>query len=360
MKRIAYLLTCFVLFLFGKFESTYGQARDIGNFIAAGPADAEILLEAYLSPWINAFGGSLTGGWYNTAKPHELGGFDVTLSFNTAFVPSQYKTYNVNDLTLQSLILEPGTNPVSPTVAGSKDQGPQMLYNFEEEGFQQNAFELPPGTGIAYVPTPMLQVGVGLWFGTEVMGRFFPPVSFKQAKVGMWGVGLKHDVKQWIPGLKDVPVLNISVMGGYTRLNTKLGMEVTPEKVGLPGPAGVDPSVWENQEMILQTSSFTGNLLISADIPVVTFYGGVGFASTKTNLKFDGNFPMITGFTGGLPVVEAVPDPLDFEVKNKDGGITKPRLNAGIRFKFGVFTMNFDYVRATYNVASFGLGISFR
>ncbi len=359
MKRISILLTCIILFSFGKFANTYGQARDIGNFIAAGPADAEALLEAYLSPWINAFGGSMTGGWYNTAKPHELGGFDLTLTFNTAFVPSQYKTYNVDELGLESLVLEEGSNPISPTVAGSNENGPQMQYNILEEDFQLDAFDLPPGTGFAYVPTPMIQVGVGLWFGTEIMGRFFPRIPLKQAKVGMWGFGLKHDIKQWIPGLKDVPVLNISLMGGYTRLNSGVGMEVTPEKVGLQDYNDVEPTVWENQEMILKTSSLTANLLISADLPVVTFYGGVGFATTKTNLKFEGNYPML-GFEGGIPFVNAEQDPIDIEVKNKDGGITKPRLNVGMRFKFGVFTMHFDYVRATYNVASFGLGISFR
>jgi hypothetical protein len=264
----------------------------------------------------------------------------------------------VNELGLESLVVEDGTSPISPTVAGSTDDGPQMQYAIE--GFQQDAFTLPPGTGFAYVPTPMIQVGVGLWFGTDIMGRFFPRVSLRDAKIGMWGLGLKHDIKQWIPGLKEVPVLNISLMGGYTKLNSGLGVSVTPEQVGLDDFISVDPGVWENQEMVLKTSSFTANLLISADIPIVTFYGGIGFASTKTNLKFEGDYPMITGINGGVPIVEAYPNPIDFEVKNKDGGITKPRLNAGIRFKFGVFTMQFDYVRATYNVASFGLGISFR
>jgi len=358
MKRIAILLTCIVLFSFGRSYNTYGQARDIGNFIAAGPADAEALLNAYLSPWINAFGGSMTGGWYNTAKPHELGGFDITLSFNTAFVPSKYKTFNVNELPLQSLVLEDGANPVTPTVAGSTDHGPQMQYDFE--GFRQDAFEMPPGTGYGYMPTPMVQVGVGLWFGTEIMGRFFPPVTFKKAKVGMWGVGLKHDIKQWIPGLKDVPVLNISLMGGYTKLNSGVGMEVTPDDVGLQDYINVDPSIWNDQDMTLKTSSFTANLLISADIPIVTFYGGIGFANTKTNLKFEGYYPMIVDVEGGIPNVGAVQNPIDIEVKNQDGGVTKPRLNIGMRLKFGVFTMHFDYVRANFNVATFGLGLSFR
>jgi hypothetical protein len=102
------------------------------------------------------------------------------------------------------------------------------------------------------------------------------------------------------------------------------------------------------------------NLLMSADLPIVTFYGGIGFANTKTSLKLEGNYPMISGVEGGVPNVVAVADPVDFEVKNQDGGVTKPRLNLGMRLKFGVFTMQFDYVRANYNIATFGLGISFR
>ena len=62
----------------------------------------------------------------------------------------------------------------------------------------------------------------------------------------------------------------------------------------------------------------------------------------------------------GEPIVEAVPDPLKFEAKNQDGGVTKPRLNAGIRFKFGVFTLHFDYTRANFNVVTAGMGVSFR
>jgi hypothetical protein len=358
MKRYSSILTVTLLFSIVFCSKSNAQAREFGNFVSAGPQDAELLLKAYLSPWLNAFGGSLTGGWYNTAKAHKLGGFDITLSFNTAFVPSRYKTFDVDALGLQSLVRAPGTDPVSPTVAGNSDPGPQMQYDFED--FQQDAFNLPQGTGIPYMASPIVQAGVGLWKGTEIMGRFFPRIHYKRAYLGMWGVGLKHDIKQWIPGLKDVPVLNISLMGGYTRLNSGVELDVTPESVGLAEYNDTDSTTWDNQDMVLRTSSFTVNLLMSADLPIVTFYGGIGFANTKTSLKLEGNYPMISGVEGGVPNVVAVADPVDFEVKNQDGGVTKPRLNLGMRLKFGVFTMQFDYVRANYNIATFGLGISFR
>jgi hypothetical protein len=56
----------------------------------------------------------------------------------------------------------------------------------------------------------------------------------------------------------------------------------------------------------------------------------------------------------------AIKDPIDIEIKNQDGGTTKPRFNAGIRFKFAVVTIHFDYTYANYSVATAGLGISLR
>ena len=45
--------------------------------------NTEALLEAYISPLTISFGTALNNGWYNTAKPHKLGGFDVTFTLNT-------------------------------------------------------------------------------------------------------------------------------------------------------------------------------------------------------------------------------------------------------------------------------------
>jgi hypothetical protein len=62
----------------------------------------------------------------------------------------------------------------------------------------------------------------------------------------------------------------------------------------------------------------------------------------------------------GVPVIQKLTDPIDMEFKNKEGGITKPRLNAGVRFKLAILTIHFDYSWANYSVLSAGLGFSFR
>lgn len=358
MKKISILPAAILIALMSLSINLQAQVSEFGNFVAAGPEDAEKLFEGYLSPFLNGFGASMTGGWYNTAKPHELGGFDITFTLNAAVAAPEVRTFNVDALELTNLARVEGEENISQTIAGSKDDGPYMRYNYT--GFSDTAFRLPPGTGIHYVPSPMISAAVGLVYGTEIMGRYLPNIGNSTAKIGFWGVGLKHDIKQWIPGLKKLPVLNISVMGGYTKLNANVKLDVDDYTIGLGGYYPGDPAVWENQNLEWYSSSFTGNLLISADLPVVCFYGGVGFATTKTTLKTAGNYPMLSFDSSNMPTVIAVKDPVDFEVKNQDGGITKPRLNIGMRLKFGIFTLQFDYTRANYNVMTAGLGFSFR
>jgi hypothetical protein len=105
--------------------------------------------------------------------------------------------------------------------------------------------------------------------------------------------------------------------------------------------------------------SHTANLLVSANLPVVCFYGGIGFVATKTNLKLEGDYPVVY-IDGVTPSVQAMVDPIDMEIKNQDGGVTKPRFNVGVRFKLAVVTLHFDYSWANFNVLTGGLGISIR
>jgi hypothetical protein len=361
MKRKISILTILISLQIGYCIESKGQIDDLGSFMSTGTADAEKLLEAYLSPWINGFGASLTGGWYNTAKTHKPGGFDLTITTNIAYVPDKFKSFTVDELNLQGVERASGTEGFSPTVAGKDNPGPQMVY--DTFGIGINAYKLPQGTTIALVPSPMAQLSVGLFKDTEITGRFCPKVNVRNNNdIFMWGVGLKHGLKQWIPAIEKIPFLHLTIQGGYTRLKTNVGLNVTPNSIGLGDyvPANLAVTTWDNQNMMLDIQSFTANLLVSADIPFVSFYGGVGFATTKSKLKMEGYYPMLD-VDGTEAVVKASEkDPIDFQIKNQDGGVTKPRLNAGVRFKFGFFTLHFDYTRANYNITTAGIGICFR
>ena len=335
----------------------YPQVADLGNLLAGGAEDAELLIQPYITPAVNGFGAAMSGGWYNTAEPHKLGGFDLTFTTNAGIIPKKYETFIIDDSKLSSLKLHDAGLNITPTVAGENTEGPQLDYAFDE--YSQPAFSMPPGMNSNYIPAPMVQVGIGLIKGTEVMIRYLPNIKMSDNEIGLWGLGGKHDIKQWIPGLKKFPVLQMSVMYGYTKLHTYVSLEVTPETIGAGSIPDNTGSTWDNQMMKLVTQSHTANLIVSANLPVVCFYGGMGFVSTKTNLKMEGDFPSVY-IDGTTPSIQVLVDPIDMEIKNQDGSVTKPRFNAGVRFKLAVITIHFDYSWANYSVLTGGLGISIR
>jgi hypothetical protein len=350
--------------------SLFAQFGDLGQVLAAGQGDAEKIFEAYLSPYANGIGAGLSTGWYYTAKPHKLGGFDINVSFNLTFIPTADQSYDANSLGLgdpaNGLNVVAGTGK-SPTAAGSKDGGQQLSYTQNIPGIGDvpiAQFNLPRGTGFAYTPVPMVQLGLGLVKGTDVQVRYSPTLEWGNgSKISLWGVGLKHSVSQWIPGISKLPVFDMSLQGGYTKLNSKNGLDFQASFYDDFADVVIDnEALYSGQELTLDVSNISANLIVSGDFKIICLYGGVGISSTTSNLKLNGNypFPEVNGTQIIVDDDTSKKDPIDITVKSKDGGITKPRFNAGLRFKFAVVTINFDYTYANYSIASAGLGISFR
>jgi hypothetical protein len=209
----------------------------------------------------------------------------------------------------------------------------------------------------------MINAGIGIPKGFEIIGRYMPRMNYKGYSAGLWGIGVKHDIGQWIPFVKRIPILDFTLMYGYTNLNFNAELNsITPDDI-LATDATTNIS-WDDQNFDLLTQGHTANALVGATLPVVAFYGGIGISMTQTNLKMNGYYPIptVNTGTGDIEVTDASAkkDPIDIEIKNQDGNTTKPRFNVGMRFKFTVVTLHFDYTYANYSVATAGLGISFR
>ena len=69
-KILTFFLVCSSLFVSAQ------------NITVSNTSDATNFLGAYFSPFAEYIGAGLNKGWYNTAKPHKLAGFDVSLSLN--------------------------------------------------------------------------------------------------------------------------------------------------------------------------------------------------------------------------------------------------------------------------------------
>tara|TARA_B100001758_G_scaffold185010_1_gene161726 strand:+ start:6337 stop:7275 length:939 start_codon:yes stop_codon:yes gene_type:complete len=290
--------------------------------LAEDITQGEKLIEAYFSPMAESFAGGLNNGWYNTAKPHSLGGFDFTLSLNTVIIPKSAQTFNIKDAGGNTFTSN--ANDAS-TIIGSNN-GQDMTYNDTIE------FKLPGGFDIPIVPLPIIQAGVGLMKNTAVDIRFIPNINVgkggdKSIEINLLGVGLKHDLLQWIPAIGDAIPMSLSLQGGYTSLNAE--MEIKGQNVGL------------------STKATTINLIASRKLLMITAYAGLGYNSSTTTFSTDANFDL-----GGVLFDDEIS--VDFDSNNN------LRANIGLRLNMTLVTIHADYTLAKYPTATLGLGISLR
>lgn len=365
MKNLRSLILALTLAL-GLQSAVYSQLSDV-SFLKGGAADAQLLFQEYLTPYANIFGADLNAGWYNSGKVHKFGGFDLTVTFNTAWAPPSARSFDAS-----LLDLSPEANliggPTSPTIAGKLNATPPTLEywaDFAGNPVKIAEYDLPKGTGVNMIPLPMAQLSIGLPFGTDVSVRYLPTLPIgKAGNIGLWGVGGRHSILQHIPALKRLPVLDITAQGGYTKLTTSANINYDPSTIGPQvQDYTTDANQFADQKLEMVASAWTVNLIVSETLPIISFYQAIGYSSSNIDLGLNGYYPFprlaASGPHAGEVVVEdtdVVKDPLQFEMQNNKD----LRLNAGFRLKLGVLTIHFDYTKANYSVFTAGLGVSFR
>ncbi|KRO52104.1 MAG: hypothetical protein ABR79_05065, partial [Cryomorphaceae bacterium BACL11 MAG-121001-bin54] len=267
----------------------------------------------------------LNNGWYNTAKPHSLGGFDVTFTLNTVIIPNTAETFKIGD---EFGNVFQSNKDEAATVFGN-DGVTAMYYDPSSQvGTDSIPFNMPGGFKTPIMPLPMIQAGIGLIKNTAIDIRYMPMLNVgDNINVNLFGIGLKHDLLQWIPGVGDAIPMSLSLQGGYTSLNTEL--EVADQKVSL------------------NTKATTINLVASKKILMLTGYAGVGYNSATTTFAADANFNL-----DGIQFDETVE--IDFN------SIKKLRTNIGLRLNIAVVTIQADYTFSEYPTATLGLGVSLR
>ncbi len=294
------------------------QLSDVTQMLNGGLADANLLTKAYLNPWGKDFAVGLGNGWFNTAKPHgflPIPGFDITFMGTVTMVPTADQSFDISKLGLTSLQpANTNTSALTPTIAGSKT-GAQSVSFKPVGGITQPPFSLPNGIGVSMVALPIVQVGIGLPFRFELDARYCPTINIsKFGQLGLWGIGLKHDIKQWIPFISHVPFWDMSLQAAYTssNLSTASGSYLTPDQSMYYVPNGYDLTQYNGQAVKFNAHAFVGNLLVSTDIPVINLYAGIGFTSASSTLKITGTFP-----TPGVPTAQDV-------INN--GGVVKSKI----------------------------------
>jgi hypothetical protein len=335
-----------VLFLTGLVASaatpSFAQ-EDIDQLISKSLSDGKILIGAYISPVMKSVSAGLNQGWYNTAKAHKIAGIDITVTANAMTIPSSDLLFKPDNLNLQQVELVSSGNPdrQAPTLAGPDIT---TTYRLKGETSADATFDGPPGLdlkgniGNNWIPVPMAHVGIGLPKGTDLKIRYSPTIDLgDEGSVKIFGLGVMHDIKQWIPGIKLLP-FDLSGFVGYTKfkLDTKFdGQEID----------GAD------QKGVFEMSATTIQGLISKKFSVVTFYGGVGYNIAKSNLAMKGWYDIDDDDNRDTDEV----NPIDLKFASSG-----PRATVGMRLKLAVLTLHADYTLQKYKCLTAGIGLSVR
>ena len=370
MKNSAKLFSTVLLITLLLVGSAFGQSLEerLQSMVSTNA-------EMYMNPLATAFGSGMNSGWYHSAKPHKLLGFDFGVRAMAVTFPDDQKMFDFDISQLEdydfSAILEGYTinlsaadlypNTEVPTILGNKDvvdiraDKDQLVQIFTDQLVDQgapgavinaagpaideaanNALLAVPalelaGTGLKALPLVVPQAAVGLSLPmlpikAEIVIRGLPEIELSEefGSFQFFGGGVKLALDPFIP----IPMFPVNIaVGAYT------------QKMALG-------SVFEanNTHMCLMAGKDLSLLLFGVGI-----YCAVGMESSNIKINYE------------YMNDEDALDPLNgTEIKFDMEGENKFRTSVGGHIKLAVFNISADYSMGVDNVLTAGVGISIR
>ncbi|ALM07722.1 hypothetical protein SB49_07825 [Sediminicola sp. YIK13] len=338
MKKIL-LLLCLTTAMVSSAQS---NPNDI---FAAGIDDAEQFLNDYLNPVSEGALYSISNGWYNTADAKPLLGFEISIIGNmTSFKNKEDKqSFVLNTADYENLQFVDGSTSRTVSTALGDIEGVRVFVEGEVAPgvTTREEFDLPSGLaaeGVNFVPSAYLQVSMGLIKGTEVKVRFLPKIETEDVSVGLYGVGIQHELTKHLPADKVLPIA-VSAVVGYTHLSGTYDFTNTNVVQG------------ENQKVDTNMDTWAFQAVVSTKLPIINFYGGLGYMTGKSNTDILGTYRVQSGPFQS----QTYTDPFSFQTEVS--GVTA---SIGTKLKLGFFRLNVDYTLAEFNNLAVGVNFGFR
>lgn len=345
------------VFLFGVLTtlSFMAKAQNLEALLLASD-DSNTLAKYYFEPMFNGLQSSINSGWYHSAKTHKKFGFDVSFGAGAAFSPSNVNFFEFIPSEYNYLSLS-GNDTQLPTVIStdSRQTDFEVSIPYLDNQYKVAGFSMPGGIGddlpLGAVPSPFIQVGVGLFFKTDLKIRYIPNTNFDSRVASNFiGIGIQHDLMQYIGVLDKLP-LNMSFLATYSKsdLRYSLGKQNPSSQVS-----------FSNASMAFALNSWTTQLVASLDLPLISFYGALGFSSSNAAVSLKGNYQVnydVEDSSGNTvsSVSESLVDPLSIRYDSSG-----TRLTMGARLNLLFFKVFTDYTIQEYNTLNVGFAFSFR
>lgn len=337
MKKILMLSSLISITFF-----THSQ-ENLNDLLAAGIEDAKRFSKDYITPANEGLAFGINNGWFNNAKAPDRMSFELSIVGNMSFIADDKESFQMNSSDYKNIRFDDGSSSKNvATALGHNDPDISVVITYDDAifGEQETTLILPTGIGsenIDLIPTGFLQASFSPFEGTQIKGRLLPKVKAEDAEVGLYGFGLQQEFTSWFPTDNVIPVA-ISGLLAYTHLDGEY--DFTDEEY-------VDG---ENQRINTDVNTILAELIVGTKLPVINFYGAIGYLSGKTTTDLLGTYRVTDGFLFS----EEVTDP--FSIEQDVSGV---RATVGTHLKLGFFALNADYTFADFNSASVGLHFSF-
>ncbi len=325
--------------------SLISQAQnDLDVLLTAGVEDAQRFANDYLAPGTNGLMHSMSANWFNSAKVKPLGGFEISIIANAALIKDENKIFNLNtaDYNNVQFVQGPASQMVA-SVLGENDPAIFVEVEYDDPifGSQTVELELPQGIGDAsknLLPTAFIQGAIGLGSGIEIKARYVPKIDRDDVSLSMYGAGVQLEISDWLPASKLWPV----ALSGVITYNHLDGSYNITESSGIEG---------ENQRLENNTNTWLFQLVASTKLPIINFYGGIGYINGTSESDLLGTYRV----TNGPLTSENIVDP--FSVSSD---ITALRATIGTKLKLGFFRLNAEYNLSEFDTFSAGISFGFR
>jgi len=313
----------FSLLFFLSTSIAFAQFEDIEDI-----ADDLVFLSAqYVDPAAEAAVYQSSGGWFTSAKKKELWDLEISIQGNILFIPNKNREFLIEESQLQNLIIQgPETTALSPTALGG-DNTVVLEGHIDEDVFE---FDSPEGLNESYVKHAQIQAGLGLWFGTTFIVRYSPKIKFDKTYYQILGVGLQHNVSQWIPFLNEsgfdiaglITYSNYTVSDNFSDIN--LPLETVLNSVKVDG------------------ESYMFNLIASKQVKKFNFSTALGMTTTNFEYTIGGEGEFV------LPILNRV-------LNAADNSLNNFKMDLGVDYKIHDFSINTMLTFGNYTNLIFGV-----
>jgi len=328
----------------------------------------------YVTPLVTAFGSGMNSGWFHSAKPHKLLGFDLGVKAMAITIPKDQQTFvwDMSKISWDQSVTIPGVGTYDiniegkdlyqesevPTFFGKDKPGTiepvaaseivtmlksQLAAQGVSSDVLNNAdvtdelttiangvepMNTPPGIDFEILPLMIPQAAIGIKIPAtpinfDIVVRALPEMNLTDiGKFKFYGVGGKLALDPFIP----LPMFGIGLSAGAYFQKMEIG------------------SVLEsNHSIFTLTAGRDFNLLVLG----LGVYGGVGFEKSDMKVSYE-----YQGAEGDVLNGTKI----KFDMK----GDNKFRTTVGARLRLAVININADYSTGADNVITAGVGLTLR